>query len=246
VPMWPTERDRASVQLGATHVGRLAPDPALSSAADVARHHGASLDGSDPRWHFMRVATYQQTLRRLQPIVPVVFDALQAGLAVSVEDHVRKKIRRKADPHYFSHVARRITCEELRSVGLLVTDPEHERSALPMSSIQIDHAGARLWVLRASNGEIPLPLSPRKQAFYRQEPTLEGWDNLLLLWDDDDGVLKDPMHLVRPLGCDGVRRNLRLDWEGPLSRHMATLRAEDLDQLQPEQDWRTLGGDNSA
>lgn len=199
----------------------------------------------DLAWHIMYMSTYQQALRRLQPIVPPVFDALEAGLTASMEDHAVKKLRRKVDPHYFSHTARRITCERLRMDGLLVTDPDQERSALPMSSIQIEFAGVRLWVLRAKK-DVPLPTSPRKQQFYRQEPTLEGWDNLLLLWDDNDGDLRDPMHLVRPIGGDKSRRNLVLDWDGPLSRTMANLRAQDLDQLQPEKEWKKLGGDGSA
>jgi len=191
------------------------------------------------------MSTYQQTLRRLQPIVPPIFDALQDGLTASVQDHAAKKIRRTVDPHYFSHTARRLTCEALRGQGLLVTDVQHERSALPMSSIQIEHAGVRLWVLR-SKGDIPLPTSPRKQLFYRQEPTLEGWDNVLLLWDDVDGVLKDPMHLVRPLGGDRRRPNLQIDWDGPLTRKMATMLAQDLDQLEPEQEWKKLQADEGA
>jgi hypothetical protein len=193
----------------------------------------------------MHMATYQQSLKRLQPIILILFDGLQAGLTASVDDHSRKRIRRRADPHYFSHTARRITCERLLKRGLLVTDPDQERSALPMSSIQIQHNGVLLWVHRSPE-QIPLPTSPRKQSFYRQELTLPGWDNLLLLWDDAEGLLVDPMRLVRPLGGDSKRRNLRLDWEGSLSRSMASMRAQDLDALRARHQWQQLGGDAEA
>lgn len=193
----------------------------------------------------MRVTTYQQSLRALQPIVPPLFDALQEGLTASLDDHRLKRLRRKSDPHYFSHTARRITCERLRAEGLLVTDADHERSVLRMSGIQVQHAGALLWVFRSPD-QVPLPVSGRKQSFYRQESTLDGWQNLLLLWGDTDGILDDPLHLVRPLGGDNRRRNLRIDWSGPLSRKMATMRAQDLDELQPEHEHRQMEGDDTA
>lgn len=194
----------------------------------------------------MRMATYQQALRRLQPIVPILFDSLQRGLEVSREDHERKKIKRTGDPHFLAHTVRRETCERLRSKGLLVTDPEEERSALAMSSIQVQHNGVLLWVFRSQDGQIPLPVSPLKQRYYRQEPTLEGWDNLLLLWGDDDTVLRDPMHLIRPTGGDSRRASLTTDWAGPLSRRMATMRVEDLNMLQPEHQSQELEGDGPS
>ena len=194
----------------------------------------------------MRMASYQQTLRRLQPIVPILFDSLQSGLTMSREDHERKKIKRTGDPHFFAHTVRRETCEKLRAKGLLVTDPEEERSALARSSIQVQHNGVLLWVFRSQDGQIPLPVSPLKQRYYRQEPTLEGWDNLILLWADDDAVLRDPMHLIRPLGGDHRRASLRTDWSGPLARRMANMRVEDLNVLQPEHQSAKLEGDGPS
>lgn len=193
----------------------------------------------------MRMATYQQTLRRIQPIVPILFDALQDGLNEGLDEHERKQIRRSGDPHYFAHGVRRVVCERLRDKGLLVTDLEAEKSALAMSGIQVLHNGAFLWVFRSAE-QVPLPTSKRKQRFYRQEPTLDGSDNLLLLWHDTDGTLADPMHVIRPLGGDHQRRNLKLDWTGKLSRRMATMRARDLDELHPDHKWTELGSDGQT
>ncbi len=97
--------------------------------ADLSRTTAWRRDGSELPWHFMRMASYQQALRRVQPIVPILFDSLQSGLTMSREDHERKKIKRTGDPHYFAHTVRRETCEKLRAMGLLVTDPEEERSS---------------------------------------------------------------------------------------------------------------------
>lgn len=169
----------------------------------------------------------------------------QKGLDASTAQHEAQKLRRSGDPHYFSRAARRVSCEALRSKGLLVTDPDHERSALPMSSIQIEHGTVLLWVLR-STGEVPVASSDRKKAFYRQVPNLEDRDNLLLLWDDVDGVLRDPMMLIRPLSGGRFRRDLVLDWEGPLSRRMADMRVQDLDELKPRYEQTSMEGNVSA
>lgn len=192
------------------------------------------------------MSTYQATLRRLQPIVPVLFDSFQAGLTESVAEHRRKSLKRGGDPHYFSHTARRRICESLREEGLLVTDVDEERSALRMSGIQVQYNGVLLWAFRAVDGQVPLPTSLHKQRFYQQGGTLDGWDNLLLLWDDADGVLADPMHVIRPLGGDNRRANLLIDWSGPLSRKIATMRVQDLEELRPEHEAKRLEGDESS
>jgi len=187
----------------------------------------------------MGMGSYQRSLHRIQPVIPHLFDSLQEALTATAADHERQQLRRRTDPHYFAHGVRRLYSERLKAVGLLVTDVDHERSALPMSGIRIDHDGLSIWMFRADK-QIPLPTSARKQDFYSQISTLESWDNLLLLWTDVNYVLRDPMHLVRPLGGDNRRANLRIDWGGPLSRAMAMMRAADLDELQPEQIWKRL------
>lgn len=188
----------------------------------------------------MDMTAYQQALRRLQPVIPILFDSLQGALTETAKDHAAKRLRRQGDPHFFAHAVRRLYSEALKENGLLLTDIGHERSYLPMSGIRVDYDGLSLWMFR-SEKQVPLPISPRKQEFYSQTPTLTGWDNLVLLWTDTDYLLRDPMHLVRPLGGDHRRANLRIDWSGPVSRAMATMRAADLDELQPEQTWKRLG-----
>ena len=187
----------------------------------------------------MHVASYAETVARLQPTVPVVFDALQHGLNVTRADHEAKRLARSVDQHFFAHSVRRVACDQLRAAGLLVTNAGHERSALSMSGMQLDHNGVRLWLFR-SERHIPLPNTPRKRAFYRQTAALDEWDNVLVLWRDFDSVFIDPMRLVRPLGGDHRRCNLRVDWDGPLSRRMAGMRAEDLDELSPTYAWQQM------
>jgi hypothetical protein len=188
----------------------------------------------------MRMATYTQSLRTLQPIIKPIFSALRQGLTETTAEHARRKLARRVDPHFYLHGARRTACEELERVGLLAT-LDNGRRSLALSGISILHAGINLRMFHVPKGpkgfEIPIPgRSESRQRFWRQEPTIPGLmesDNLLLLWTDEDGELAADMELVRPLFGSHRRNSLDIDWAGPLSENFSTMRASDLDQLRP-------------
>lgn len=192
----------------------------------------------------MPVATYRETVQLLQPTVPIIYDALQHGLDKAIAHHDAENLRRSGDAHLFAHEVRRFACRHLMRHNLLATDLDNERSALAMSGIQLRHNTVNLWVFRGVD-EVPLPTTTKKREFYRQVPTLDGWDNILLLWTDEADKITDPMRLVRPLGGDHRRRNLRLEWDGELTRDMGKMRVRDLDELEATYETRQLKGDTS-
>lgn len=197
----------------------------------------------------MPVVSYQGAVRVLQPIIVPVFDALQHGLDEAAEEHARRGFQRATDPWYFLHSARRSAFERLASLGLARTVDDGDRSLLNLSGLLVQHGNLMVRILRPPEANsVPLPgHSEARQAFFHQQPLpgLESTDNLLLTWTDTHGVLSDPMVLARPVGGDHRRDSLRLSWEGRLSRDMATLRAKDLDELQPEREYRGLGGEEA-
>jgi hypothetical protein len=71
-------------------------------------------------------------------------------------------------------------------------------------------------------------------------------DNLLLLWTGKAGILDEPLLLVRPLGGDHRRRSLKFQWAGRLERSMAAHRVEDLNELVPDVEYPTLGGEGAG
>jgi hypothetical protein len=196
----------------------------------------------------MRVVSYQDAVRVLQPIIVPVFDALQEGLDRATEMHARSGIRRETDRLFYLYSARRFAYERLAALGLAQTADDGDRSVLGLSGLLLVHDGLLLRVLRpdidtTGRSRTALPgHSETKQAFYRQEPLpgLAGTDNLVLSWRDVGGSVEDPMVLARPVGGDFRRDNLLLSWQGPLSRDMARLRAKDLDELRPEAEFRML------
>jgi hypothetical protein len=197
----------------------------------------------------MRVVSYQGAVRVLQPIIVPVFDALQYGLDEAAAEHARRGFQRATDRWYFLHSARRSAFERLTALGLALTVDDGDRSLLNLSGLLVQHGSLMVRILRSPDGDqVPLPgHSEARQAFFHQEPLpgLESTDNLVLAWTDEQGVLVDPMRLARPVGGDFRRDSLRLSWEGRLSRDLATLRAKDLDELQPERDYGALGGEEA-
>jgi len=187
--------------------------------------------------------TYPATVVAVQPVIEPLYLALQHGLKVAAEIHGQHRWRRRHDKQYYSHTVRRRAVEDLRDGGFVVDEDDHG-NVPAMSGITVRHGGVALRMYRAPvtrKGvvEVPLPRRSLKlQAFYRQEAgsVLPGMEtnNVLGLWQDDEGVLIDPIILVRPLGGDHRKENLRLDWKGPLRREMANYRAVDLTALEPD------------
>lgn len=203
----------------------------------------------------MHMATYGRTIARLQTVILPVFEALEAGLQAAAEQHASQGYRRGDDPWYYGHTARRVAIERLSTYGLQALD-EAGRRIYPMSGLLLFHQDFAVRVLRARTSkrgrrEIPVPgRSAARQRFWRQEggSALPGMttDNLLLLWTDTDGILDEPLLLVRPVGGDQRRSSLKLDWVGPLDRSMAARRVEDLNELVPDVAYPRLGEDGAG
>lgn len=204
----------------------------------------------------MEMGSYGQTVRTLQPVIPLLFDALSEALGKAASEHADKGYRRVDDQHYFAATARREVLHQLGKVGLIALNDDGDRPLLPMSSLLLRYGGLALWIFKTQKTspsgvqhEIPLPgTSTRKREFWRQDPMLEVMqtDNILLLWSEDRGVLETTMTLVRPLGGDHRRANLRFEWAGPLRREMAKLSAADLDELRPAIEHPTLGAEDAG
>ncbi|MFC7660882.1 hypothetical protein ACFQ34_00645 [Pseudonocardia benzenivorans] len=198
------------------------------------------------------MGTYQEVVRRLQPIIGPLHTSLQQGISYAETLHGPEGFDRKIDLHFWAHTARRRAADLLREAGL---NAEVEGQVSRLSAILVQYNNVWLRVLRPEihKGRVRVPVPGRsatRQAFYRQDPVLEDLegpaaDNILLLWQDEAGMLREPMTLVRPTGGDHLRRNLTLDWMGDMELRMASLRAADLDALQPRVMYRQIGSDSA-
>lgn len=205
----------------------------------------------------MHVMTYAASIRALQPIILPTFEALQNGLNAAAEDHTRRSLIRKGDPWFYAHTVRRVASESLQAKGLQALDEGGRRPLLALSGLLVLHAGLAVRVLRAERADelhaIPVPgRSKRRQRFWRQEPlpgmALPGMEasNLLLLWDDQDNQVMEPLTVALPLGGDHRRDSLRLAWAGRLTKEMARLRVADLDELEPDRKFDQMEGEDTG
>lgn len=193
----------------------------------------------------MRMGSYAEAVRTLQPVIPRVFDHLEAGFAEAVRHHEERGDDRDQEPWFFLHQVRHRTCRLLMDDGLQAMNDDGTRPQFPMSALVVHHQNLVIRIMHARShpgapdhpSEIPSPGASRlRQDFWSQRsqiPELQT-DNLLLLWLDDGVRVRPRMTLVRPLGGSQLPRDLRIDWSGRLVRELAALTEEDLRVLQPE------------
>jgi hypothetical protein len=212
----------------------------------------------------MHMASYQATLVKLQPIIELVCQALSKGLDIANSDHADHGYDRGDDQHHFAGLARRHVMQTLRDAGLLALKPDSDRPEHAMSALRANYEGVALWMFKRPHPfgdqigpagasrhgyhEVPLPgRSAIKQQFWRQESALPGMetDNILWLWSEYHGVLCTTMTLVRPVAGDHRRDSLVCQWVGYLTRDMATLSVEDLNELEPVFHQPMLGMDGA-
>ena len=183
-------------------------------------------------------APYDGVVRRLQPLLVEVRDALLRGLAVSRAVHAAHGWHPAADRHLDHQLVRREAMERLRPVAehgghpfgtqLELLDQGNENLGLPMSGLILRTPTEVLRVWHSDDGELPAAETQGLRDFYRQAPVaqqqlqlaLDGGpdprrrDHLALLWADARTPGRDPelirFDLVRPR--DWAGRRVQVDW----------------------------------
>ena len=177
-------------------------------------------------------------VRRLQPLLVEVRDALLGGLAVSRQIHAAHGWHPAADRHLDHQLVRREAMERLRPYAehddhpfgtqLELLDPGNENLGLPMSGLILRTPTEVLRVWHSEDGELPAADTQGLRDFYRQAPVAQlhlqlaldsgleprRRDHLALLWSDARTAAGDPrlvrLDLVRPR--DWVGRRVEVDW----------------------------------
>ena len=178
-------------------------------------------------------------VRRLQPLLVEVRDALVRGLAVSRAIHATYDWQPTADRHLDHQLVRREAMERLRPYAehvddpfgtqLELLDPGNDNLGLPMSGLILRTPTEVLRVWHSDDGELPAADTQGLRDFYAQEATAQlhlqlaldavpatavRREHLALLWADSRRPGRDPelvrFDLVRPRGSSG--RRVDVDW----------------------------------
>jgi hypothetical protein len=189
-------------------------------------------------------------VRRLQPLLVEVRDALVRGLAVSRAIHAEYGWQPSADRHLDHQLVRREAMERLRPYAdhddhpfgtqLELLEPPNDNLGLPMSGLILRTPTEVLRVWHSDDGELPAADTQGLRDFYAQAPIAQlhlqlalaavpgdpaRREHLALLWADSRRPGRDPelvrFDLVRPRGSSG--RRVDVDWHvGLLDRLRST------------------------
>lgn len=174
-----------------------------------------------------------ETIARIAPIVPTIFDALDHGLLAAETIHRQRSYAIDDDKNFYAYCVRREARQRLERAGLFVSLEDDGVPAPNLSGLLLHHGTDVLKVRRAAEGEVPTAGSDPAAAYYKQESMFPGMasNNLLLLWTSEDGKVVEPARLVKPSWGDKHRKRVLLDWDVPLLRVPAARRASDLDDI---------------
>lgn len=219
----------SSNRLSHSDPGGLARLPArrVANHATVARSKFCSARRSEQRVNFWGILSIMLdnsadgVRGRLDTLLPLVLDALQAGVNASHEIHSDRGWSPVADRHLDRHLVRREAMERLKPYGVELDDSDN--LGLPMSGLILRTASDVVRIWHSADGELPAVETQARRDFCSQEPTRQGTLFFLpqgsvelppchtaLLWDDD-GATITRFTLVRPHGVAG-RRSV-IDWE---------------------------------
>lgn len=166
-----------------------------------------------------------ELLRRLQPIVPMLWEALETGVEVARDHFERSGARR--DPYLAAHLTRFHTRwaleRSLPGVDFEVDENIPSIPNLPNSGIRVRLAGVELWILKTFQGGVPAPGRSRRRQEAWQQPMFElkPARTLLVLWDVDDNYELAVVSLVRPKKGDADPTSGEALWEVALPRPSA-------------------------
>jgi hypothetical protein len=163
-----------------------------------------------------------EALRRLQPIIPAIWEALGLGTDVARDHFDRTKL--EVNPYLAAHItrchARRALAQSLWCLDFEVDDAAPSMPDLPNSGIRIRLSGLEIWILKAFQGGMPAP----GHSFRRQEawqlPMLEqpAMTRLFILWDVDVKYELISLTLVRPKRGDADPTSGEALWQIDLPR----------------------------
>jgi hypothetical protein len=157
----------------------------------------------------------QATLASLAPVTTLAYNALEVGTMKAQAYFAAEAL--KIDPWAASTLTRLHAKQYLEneSSGLGL---DLRLEALPNIGIRFAFNGFAVWILKVSDGGLPLPgLSTVKQGFYNQIPLLfpdldAGAGNIIILWDATADYNLIGLSLVCPRSGDLTRASLDVYW----------------------------------
>jgi hypothetical protein len=141
--------------------------------------------------------TYEDIFPKVKAILMTVNQAIEVAIPGSKEFFETKE--KIIDRYLFPHLVRFFLKDQLETIGLSVKMEEEEEpitdylfKSLTNNGLMISYNGFRLKILKADNGDLPVPYSDAKSKYYNQQlPLIQDFPsdsktvcpNLIILWE---------------------------------------------------------------
>jgi hypothetical protein len=169
-----------------------------------------------------------KTLQALDPVIKVVYPALEAAVHESREFFPED---RPIDSALFPNLVRYFVKVALTARGLTAVEEDQpllKHEILPNNGLYLEFGPRRIRIRKADNGGLPAAASRSLADFYQQDTLFDeeiSFQNLLLLWDVIEGIVH--LQLVCPKTRDGA-----VHWSIPVAHPAETHKAPPAEEPQ--------------
>lgn len=165
-----------------------------------------------------------ETLESLNPLLTVVFEALESG-TLHAREYFEQQGDQPVEPYLYAHLVRYRAKQHLETHGHAV---QFTTDDIAYSGLQVCFDRYRVRILKADQGDVPAPgISNRRQQFWAQlhlnidqlsmfEDGTPPPVNLLVIWDVDGRHNLAPLTLACPKGGGTHRRSVEVYWHIPI------------------------------
>lgn len=209
--------------------------------------------------------TYDDIFPRVKPILLNISQTFEEAIPKTKEFFETQN--KKIDRYLFPHLVRFFVKDRLETAGFSVKLDEEEEPTtefqferLTNNGLLVTYAGFRLRILKADNGELPVPFSETKSKYYNQQLYLmtdlpvnshDICPNLIVLWETDMNYDFYQLKLACPKSGYKTRESVRAYFNEPVPHGVELIKAkvpliveEDIEVTKKEKESAVINNDD--
>jgi hypothetical protein len=189
----------------------------------------------------MNVPDTDDALKAVQPIMPAIYGALEAGTQAAREFFESRAA--DIEPYHAASTARWEAKRYLQDQGHQVASGSYSVAGIANNGLRVTFGKYVLWILKSPDGLLPIAASGTKRLFYAQQLSLAfpgadpspGTLALVVLWDATPDYRLGDLVLACPEGGAETLASVRAHWYIPVP-HPASIIESAGNQQEPMDD----------
>lgn len=166
----------------------------------------------------MNIPDPEDGLKAVAPIIPALYGALEAGTQAAREFFESRDA--EIEPYHASSTARWEAKRFLENQGHAVVDVDYGVADIAMNGLRVTFNKHVIWILKSSDGLLPVAASGPKKHFYAQQLSLAFPDSgpvagtiaLVVLWDVTSDYQLTELVLACPESGDATLASVKAYW----------------------------------